>query len=269
MFNSSTLALILAGMFAYCAAVLPAAASAQDPLSLPAAAEQNSAVIINGDAASYQGEAIKVRLPVIPDQTLLPMQEYFSSTAAAFLHDSLPYYEHDGQNIFALKTDYRPEEVLSLAKLSDFFHTRSNAQAAASHTYSNIYHLQADFEVKLSSERYLSVLQYIYTYTGGAHGMTYRYSKTADRRTGKMLSLQQIFAAPDYLTVLNQLARMQNQDIHFFQPVTLTGKEDFYLTDQELTVYYQLYEVAPYAAGFIEYHFPYDQIAPLLAIKID
>lgn len=215
---------------------------------------------------SFKGSAVDIRMPIIENNRFQTMQDYFSSNIAQSLYAYLPYYSNEyGQpNPLYLQDGYTFEEITDIAKVADFVHKRQNIKAEERQEYSNRYHMYADYEVKLNNSAYVSILQSIYTYSGGAHGMTIRYSMTADRATGEIIKLADLFADKTYLNVLNELAKDQNKDKYLFDKVQLTGNEDFYLTDKGLTVYFQLYEVAPYAAGFVEYFFPYDEIAPLM-----
>ncbi len=215
---------------------------------------------------SFKGSAVDIKMPIIENNRFQAMQDYFSSNIAQSLYAYLPYYSNEyGQpNPLYLQDSYTFEEITDIAKVADFVHKRQNIKAEERQEYSNRYHMYADYEVKLNNSAYVSILQSIYTYSGGAHGMTIRYSMTANRATGEILKLADLFADKTYLGVLNELAKDQNKDKYLFDKVQLTGNEDFYLTDKGLTVYFQLYEVAPYAAGFVEYFFPYDEIAPLM-----
>lgn len=221
------------------------------------------------ETGSFAGATVNISLPLIDDSHLQYMQDFFSANIARSLYAYLPYAssEYGRPNPLCLKESYTLADISNIAKVSDFIHKRRNAEAEARQEYSNRYQMFADYEVKLNNSDYLSILQSIYTYSGGAHGLTVRYSMTADRATGRAVKLADIFADKTYLNTLNALAANQNQEITLFDKVRLTGSEDFYLTDKGLTVYFQLYEVAPYAAGFVEYFFPYEAIALLMAKK--
>lgn len=216
---------------------------------------------------SFKGTTVDLQLPLIDNDRFQTMQDYFYSNIAQSLYAYLPYYsnEYGRPNPLYLQNSYTFDDITNIAKIADFIHKRQNIKAEERQEYSNRYHMYADYEVKLNNSSYVSILQSIYTYSGGAHGMTMRYSMTADRATGEIVKLADLFADKTYLNVLNELAQDQNKDKYLFDQVQLTGEEDFYLTDKGLTVYFQLYEVAPYAAGFVEYFFPYDEIAPLMS----
>lgn len=211
----------------------------------------------------FQGNTIEITMPVTLSETL---HNYFSANIAKALYSHLPYSADEHGYVYSsyLKPGYSVAEIKNIAKVSDFYHTRTNKKAELRHEYSNKYSLTANYDVKTDNEKYTSILQSIYTYTGGAHGNTIRYSMTIDKATDEPVALKDLFTVAHYADYLNKLAASQNQDIHFYHPVTLSGNEDFYLTDDGIVLYYQLYEVAPYAAGFIEYKFSYDELTPIL-----
>lgn len=253
-----------AGLASESAQPVPAAAL-KSSITVSAAAIQPVAITDN----RYQGTTVNISLPYSKDSCFQKIQDFFSSNVARSLYAHLPYYtdEYGQINPFYLKNGYTFEEIKNIATISDFIHKRMNREAEARQEFSNRYDMVADYDVTLNNSDYLSLLQSVYTYSGGAHGLTVRYSMTMDRATGKTVQLNDLFADKNYLSVLNSLIDDQNTDIHFFQKVRLSGNEEFYLTDKGLTVYFQVYEVAPYAAGFIEYFFPYDTIAPFMYKK--
>lgn len=211
------------------------------------------------DTAAFAGTTINYTLPLIQNPALDKANVYFSRNLARSMYAYMPYSadEYGKVKDGFLKDQYTAAEINDIAQIADFYHTRKNKEALAKQEYSNRYDMFADYKVKLNDQRYLSVLQSIYTYSGGAHGTTIRYSLTLDKKTGEPVSLRDLFDSDAYLYTLNEYAAQQNKDIYLYEPVKITGQENFYLTDSELVIYYQQYEIAPYAAGFVEYRFPY------------
>lgn len=117
-----------------------------------------------------------------------------------------------------------------------------------------------------------------YCYMGGAHGNTIRTSDTWDFETGRRVTLSDIFSS-DYLSPLirNDLfekiekqiqERLEKEPGSYFKdyPSLLREHfrpESFYLTPDGLTLYYQQYDVAPYATGFPEFFFPRSELAEI------
>lgn len=218
------------------------------------------------DTAAFAGTTINYTLPLIQNPALDKANAYFSRNLARSMYAYMPYSadEYGKVKDGFLKDQYTAAEINDIAQIADFYHTRKNKDALAKQEYSNRYDMFADYKVKLNDQHYLSVLQSIYTYSGGAHGTTIRYSLTLDKKTGEPVTLRDLFDSDAYLYILNEYAAQQNKDIYLYEPVKITGQESFYLTDSELVIYYQQYEVAPYAAGFVEYHFPYTMLQSVL-----
>ncbi len=113
-----------------------------------------------------------------------------------------------------------------------------------------------------------------YEYTGGAHGNTVRRSDTWNLQTGRRLSLSQLFPGNanyrTYLirTIQKQIAdQIKAGDNPYFEDYEKNvsnsfNQSNFYLKPEGLVIYFQLYEIAPYAAGIREFVIPYSPRGP-------
>lgn len=133
------------------------------------------------------------------------------------------------------------------------------------HPYEAVLH----YEVTYNKNCYLSLFRDRYEFTGGAHGNTVRYSDTWSLKTGGILTMAQIFSSYSgyQKRILEQILRQADQKMKY-QPgvlfenyrkliVQYFNEENFYLTPSGLAVYYQQYEIAPYASGIIVFTIPY------------
>ncbi|KAF0816752.1 MULTISPECIES: DUF3298 and DUF4163 domain-containing protein [unclassified Cytobacillus] len=99
----------------------------------------------------------------------------------------------------------------------------------------------------------LSLNNYVYHYHA-AHGMTVIKSLTFDLQKGKQVALKDLFKpGSDYVKRISDLIKVQirERDIPLlvdFQAIK--PDQDFYIADKALIIYFQLYEIAPYAYGF-------------------
>lgn len=111
------------------------------------------------------------------------------------------------------------------------------------------------YEIKNNQRDVLSLNLSNYAYfEHAAHGMTYIKSLTFDSKTGKRYNLEELFK-PDshYVETLSQIIKKQInkrkipllEDFKQIQP-----NQDFYIADKTLVIYFQLYEITPYAFGF-------------------
>ncbi|GLB61001.1 hypothetical protein NCCP133_31320 [Cytobacillus sp. NCCP-133] len=99
----------------------------------------------------------------------------------------------------------------------------------------------------------LSLNNYVYHYHA-AHGMTVIKSLTFDLQKGKQVALKDLFkSGSDYVKRISELIKVQikERDIPLLVDFTaIKPDQDFYMADKALVVYFQLYEITPYAYGF-------------------
>ncbi|WP_373840593.1 DUF3298 and DUF4163 domain-containing protein [Bacteroides heparinolyticus] len=112
-------------------------------------------------------------------------------------------------------------------------------------------------------------------YTGGAHGIYMATFLNMDLHTLSPVRLDDLFAN-DYKEALtdllwNQLmadnkvkTRQELEDIGYATTGELVPTENFYLTPQGITFYYNVYDIAPYVMGPIEITLPYEIMQHLL-----
>ncbi|ARK23512.1 hypothetical protein SporoP37_01575 [Sporosarcina sp. P37] len=120
--------------------------------------------------------------------------------------------------------------------------------------------LFASYEIKNNQRDILSINLIVYSFTGGAHGMTVVKSLTFDTRTGRKYSLQDMFKpGSPYVQRISEYIRrhIQQWKTPVLEPFTkIRPDQDFYIADTSLVVYFQLYEIAPYVEGFPYFPMP-------------
>lgn len=127
------------------------------------------------------------------------------------------------------------------------------------------------FDIELLQDGLASVVIHSYSYSGGAHGLPWIQGVTLTEPEGRRLRLGDVIK-PEHLKPFMQMARRQlvdeweealfpeaQQRLSTFvadtNPLTdeerleLSAYEDFYLTPQGFVLYWNVYDVAPYAAG--------------------
>lgn len=114
-----------------------------------------------------------------------------------------------------------------------------------------------------------------YTYMGGAHGETKRTSDTWDFTTGTKLSLKDVYAlTPTSLQMLQSSIEQQisdrlkeNPGSYFEDYKTLLQKtldiSSYYIQPGLIVIYFQQYDIAPYATGLPEFYFPLQSQIPV------
>lgn len=113
-------------------------------------------------------------------------------------------------------------------------------------------------------------------YTGGAHGIYMSTFFNIDLRTLRPVRLNDIFVG-DYKDTLTELLWMQlmadqkvstNQeleDMGYASTGDLEPIENFYLSPEGITFYYNVYEITPYSMGTTQITLPYEAVTHLLS----
>lgn len=119
-----------------------------------------------------------------------------------------------------------------------------------------------DFEVKLNQGGLLSIAVLDYTYTGGAHGMTYYDYINVDLTSGHHIGFGDLFNTDDELERASGLiaARIAEEPSQFFIDTFTADQfhedQGFYLQDTQVVICFGLYELAPYAHGIQAFSIP-------------
>ena len=113
-------------------------------------------------------------------------------------------------------------------------------------------------KVNYNKNDFISITEEIYRYIGGAHGMTVRHTRNIDILKKREICLADLFAEEGYENTLNRLLGelKENKPEEYgelWQKPEIKKNQDFYITDDDLVIYYQPYELSYYARGFIEF----------------
>lgn len=125
------------------------------------------------------------------------------------------------------------------------------------------YELNVNYKLTNNSTSLTSLYMDIYSFTGGAHGNTLRNAYTIDNNTKDLLSLNNLFITGyDYKKIINDAISKQiisDSEKYFASSLNFEGVHDdvnFYVDGDNLVIYYQQYEIAPYCAGIPEFKIP-------------
>jgi len=127
----------------------------------------------------------------------------------------------------------------------------------------NKYEVFTDYAVQYNKNDILSITMDLYAYTGGAHGMTTRVPYNIDLKTGEEILLDDLFKkGVNYKEIINNEISKQitaDKDNFYFEGAFkgISDKQHFYLKDDSLVIYFDLYEIAPYASGIPEFVIPF------------
>ncbi len=111
-----------------------------------------------------------------------------------------------------------------------------------------------NYEIKTNNRGVLSLSLTVYSFAGGAHGHTITRSLTFDVKTGKQYLLSELFKpGSNYVKILSEMInkKLVEWDVPLIEDFTqIRTDQDFYIADHSLVIYFQLYELTPYAYGF-------------------
>lgn len=124
------------------------------------------------------------------------------------------------------------------------------------------YQAYTRFDVYGNQETILSVAVTFYQYTGGAHGLSFIETVNVDLGAGRLLTLTDVLPDARHREILLEAIREEiaaAKDYYFPESLNLTVLPDegnFYIEGDMLVVYYDLYEIAPYATGMPTFKIP-------------
>lgn len=125
------------------------------------------------------------------------------------------------------------------------------------------YQLYTRYEQCSLNDQVLSLYVDYYQYTGGAHGITERRAYNIDLKTGELLPLAELFEPGyDYKAVIDQEIKRQialEPEAYFEGDMGFKGinkEQGYYLDGDSLVIYFNQYEIAPYAGGIREFKMP-------------
>ena len=140
----------------------------------------------------------------------------------------------------------------------------------------NKFVISSDYEIKKSNNKVLSMLIKYYKYSGGAHG-TYEYIPyNVDLTSGGIFTLKDLFNEnSNYKVVIEdeikkqiiQLNKEQNLPKNSTQLYAFNEIKDnqkFYIVDDTIVIFFDLYDIAPYVAGIPEFPINKEIISNLL-----
>ncbi|MGL4798834.1 MAG: DUF3298 domain-containing protein [Cellulosilyticaceae bacterium] len=134
-----------------------------------------------------------------------------------------------------------------------------------------VYEVISNYHLEDSMGHLLTVELFDYLYTGGAHGFPYQSYKVIDISENQVLTLKALFDEKvDYKHQIGELIHQQIEERKkegqvFYddlsQVLTMNEDERFYIRPNgDLVIIFNVYEIAPYASGVVEFVLPKDQL---------
>ncbi len=158
----------------------------------------------------------------------------------------------------------------------DSFHKQA-LQDYSDAEYSSLWAYDVDCRVLEQDENFITLSNFIYTFTGGAHGNTYQQYISFDKKTGKELKLSDIVSNLDEFNeiaekefrIALELGSENFEDLGFwFENNKFSCNDNFYFTENGINFLFNTYEIGPYAVGQVEFSVPYTLSKHLLKIDL-
>lgn len=133
----------------------------------------------------------------------------------------------------------------------------------------NTYTFQSVYEVTYNQNCTTSLYFDSYTFMGGAHGATFRNSDTWNFFSGSRMTLEDFypqgasFTEALFINIEHQIEeRLKAEPGSYFDNYDELLKqnfhpENFFLKPEGIVIYYQQYDIAPYATGIPEFLIPF------------
>jgi hypothetical protein len=156
---------------------------------------------------------------------------------------------------YPVVTHMKNQQLQEMINHSIVKETQGLIDMQAGNMPTNVVEMIGSFEIKNNQRDVLSLSlsNYAYHYHA-AHGMTYIKSLTFDLKKGKQCELKDLFKpGSSYVEKLSDLISKQIvlRDVPILNSFAkIKPDQDFYIADKSLVIYFQLYEITPYAFGF-------------------
>lgn len=177
------------------------------------------------------------------------------------------FSDYSNQILDEFENSYREE-------IKDYFtgeDTTDLSSTSWNHTY------QIFLEPYMETADYLIMSYSGYQYTGGAHGISYQYFYTYDKKKEKWLQLDDVFnlnhKAQIETVIDNEIKKQYNiplnqklnegEDTNFLAEKAFLP-ENFTLSKKGITFHYGLYDLMPYVYGYFDIFVPYENLEPHL-----
>lgn len=134
------------------------------------------------------------------------------------------------------------------------------------------YEYLGNYTVTYNRDGMLSILEQTYAYTGGAHGNSVREGLNFRLSDGKLVPLDELLRAnPQYRNIVDPSIKKQFEQTegYFGNFTTIGPNPSYYLKDNGVVIFFQLYEYVPYVNGFAEFYFPFTELLPAGANPFD
>lgn len=135
---------------------------------------------------------------------------------------------------------------------------------------SHIESYSSQFGIDFLSEKFVSINQLVYEYTGGAHGNYATVNSVYSLENGNKLKIEDLIidlkSADLIKLIVDKLVKIEGRDANSYFGLDEISLENnnFYLTSKGLVFTWGIYEIGPYAIGETRVLIPTEEIKPYL-----
>lgn len=211
---------------------------------------------------------------VIVKERILEQDLYYKDTKVMHYSIKYPHFNSDAYHTLTNKLNnyyrtkavmYQRTNIMQLYQEAMVDYEYSIANDYPVHEYEAI----VEYTVTYNKNCVLSLYFDQYEYTGGAHGNTVRTSDTWNLAQSKYADLSDFFPGKSNYkefiieSIINQIKQQvkDNTTMVFDDYPKLVAENfktnNFYLTEEGVVIYFQQYDIAPYASGILTFVIPY------------
>ncbi|NVK64944.1 MAG: DUF3298 domain-containing protein [Flavobacteriales bacterium] len=202
--------------------------------------------------------------------TELPYQDTVNRMIKEFISGVVSYGTGATDQNSLLSVDYMNESI-------DEFADEYNRQLEFVEG-GGVWTTEASIQIKERGSDYVELYLSNWSYSGGAHGIGGAGEFIIDMKTGKELFLTDFISDVNELTRIAEEIFRADQELaadanlieegYWFPEGNFQLNENFEFNGETLDFLYNVYEIAPYAAGPITISIPMSQVKPLLKRKV-
>lgn len=129
-------------------------------------------------------------------------------------------------------------------------------------------YITGSYEIKANERDFLSLTFVQLGNFGGAHPMTIIKALNIDVSTGEVYQLEDLFEpSSEYIERISDIIKEQIEEreimlINEFEGIS--PNQDYYIVDNNLIVFFQLYDITPYAFGFPYFSIPIYELQDII-----
>ncbi len=149
----------------------------------------------------------------------------------------------------------------------------NNIEVEEDQDYFEGYREDISYQGERKDDKVISFVSSYYAYLGGAHGSSYMEGVNYDVKTGKVLTLEDIFTDPEATMEEIKAFMLEQCESPTFKPRLFPDYEDYlddvltdeywYFSEEGMHVISNEYMLGTYAAGSFEFIIPYEELTEL------